>query len=303
MRPCFCAGAGNRIGLTEGEEMSLSITVMRRTVTSAASFVALVALTPMASAQLTSAQQSALRANCTSDFQAKCSSEAPGSKGALTCLQRNVAALSPACKTAVSSTMPAAAPPAPVAAKSAAPAVKLTAAQQSAMKQNCRNDFMSHCAGVTPGGKDAIVCLQRNVASLSPGCQRVVSTTLPAAAPPPAPASAAIAATPAAGPTPQQMSAIKRTCRVDFKVHCSGVPQGGPEALVCLQRNGPRLTPDCRTSLAAIADVMPDAAPPAAVPVAAPVAAPARPLPPGITPAGRILRRVIKREREHELER
>lgn len=231
---------------------------------------------------------------------------------------------------------------------------QFTSAQQSAMKQSCRSDFMSHCSGVSPGGKDALACLQKNVASLSPACQQAVSATMPPpaapaqspaeaapapaapapaaakAAPPPAaakavaaaapaaakaktkmapavvaPAAAAVAApavvaAPAAGPTPQQLSAVKHTCGSDFKRHCPGVQPGGPEALACLQRNSPRLTPDCKTSLAAIADVMPVAATPVAVPVAAPAVEPARPLPPGITPAGHILRRVIKRERELE---
>lgn len=187
---------------------------------------------------------------------------------------------------------------------------QLTSAQQSAMKQSCRSDFMSHCSGVSPGGRDALVCLQRNVARLSPACRQVVSATLPAAAPAAAkaktemapavvaPAAAAVAApavvaAPAAGPTPQQLSAVKHTCGSDFKLHCRGVQPGGPEALACLQRNAARLTPNCKTSLADIADAMPVAAAPAAVPAAAPAPAPAaRRLPPGITPVGRVLRRV-----------
>jgi hypothetical protein len=55
-----------------------------------------------------------------------------------------------------------------------------TPAQQSAMRSNCRSDFMSKCSGVTPGTKDALECLQKNVASLSAGCQKAVSATLPA---------------------------------------------------------------------------------------------------------------------------
>jgi hypothetical protein len=38
---------------------------------------------------------------------------------------------------------------------------------------------MSKCSGVTPGGKDALLCLQKNVASLSPACQTAVSATIP----------------------------------------------------------------------------------------------------------------------------
>lgn len=55
-----------------------------------------------------------------------------------------------------------------------------TAAQQSAMRANCRSDFMSKCSGVTPGTKDALECLQKNVAGLSPNCQKAVSATMSA---------------------------------------------------------------------------------------------------------------------------
>lgn len=271
--------------------MPLSSNWARRALTSAAAAIALAALNNVAAAQLTSAQQSALRSNCTSDFMSKCSGVTPGSKDALVCLQKNVATLSPSCQTAVRATIPAAAPPqAAQATAVAAPApMQPTAAQQSAMKQACQSDFMSRCAGVSPGGKDAFVCLQRNVAVLSPACKQAVSATLPAGAA----ATPTVAVTPAAGPTPQQMSALKHTCGRDFKLHCRGVTPGGPEALACLQRNAPRLTPNCKTSLADIAQSTTIAEVPAAA--AAPAAAPARRLPPGITPAGRIMRRVMER--------
>ena len=57
---------------------------------------------------------------------------------------------------------------------------QVTAEQQSAIRANCRGDFISKCAGVTPGGKEALQCLQRNAAALSPGCKPAVSATLPA---------------------------------------------------------------------------------------------------------------------------
>ena len=74
---------------------------------------------------------------------------------------------------------------------------QVTAEQQSAIRASCRSDFMSKCSGVTPGGKDALVCLQKNVASLSPACKTAVSATIPApaqAAPAPAEAKPAQAA-------------------------------------------------------------------------------------------------------------
>jgi len=95
-----------------------------------------------------------------------------------------------------------------LAALTDAATAQVTAEQQSAIRSNCRSDFMSKCSGVTPGGKDALMCLQKNIASLSPGCKTAVSATIPAPAPAeakpaqaaPAPAPAAAIAAPARGP-------------------------------------------------------------------------------------------------------
>jgi Cysteine rich repeat len=171
---------------------------------------------------------------------------------------------------------------------------EVTAEEQAALRANCRSDFIAHCSGVSPGGRDALVCLQKNVASLSSACQKIVEETLPKPAvaapaapttPPPAAAPAATAApakseTPAAtaarapaaspakaapaGPTPQQIEAIKSNCRRDYRRHCRGIPPGGPEALACLQRNSAELRPACQASVAAIGQPAPasTAAPP-----------------------------------------
>ncbi len=198
-------------------------------------------------------------------------------------------------------------------------AAQITAAQQSAIRASCRSDFMSKCSGVQPGGAEALQCLQKNVASLSPGCQSAVSATIPkppaaAAAPPPppappapapsAPAPAIVTAKPPAAsiappapkttapampaaprqaarppappapppaadlppqPTAAQMNAIKTTCRGDFSRNCKGVPLGGPEAIACLQANAAKLSPNCKIAVADIADAMPPAAPTAPV--------------------------------------
>ncbi len=112
-----------------------------------------------------------------------------------------------------------------------------------------------------------------------------------------APAAAAVADAPPA-PTPAQMSAIKNTCRADYSRNCRGVPPGGPEALACLQRNAARLSPNCQTSLADIADSIPAGAAPAAAAATTTTTTTTREhrrLPPGITPAGRIIRRVMER--------
>ncbi len=83
-----------------------------------------------------------------------------------------------------------------------------TPAQTSAIRANCRSDFMANCSGVQPGGKDALECLKRNLGKLSGGCQAAVSAISPSPAaaaaptPPPAPAvsapAAPVASTPAA---------------------------------------------------------------------------------------------------------
>jgi hypothetical protein len=77
---------------------------------------------------------------------------------------------------------------------------QVTDAQKSAIRSNCRSDFMSKCSGVTPGGHEALECLQKNLATLAPGCKAAVS----AIAPPPAPAEAK---TPPAAPPPPPATA------------------------------------------------------------------------------------------------
>ena len=78
-----------------------------------------------------------------------------------------------------------------------------TAAQTSAIRANCRSDFMANCSGVQPGGKDALECLKRNLGKLSGGCQAAVS----AISPPPAAAPPAAAAVPVSAPPASTASA------------------------------------------------------------------------------------------------
>ena len=212
------------------------------------------AMTEDAAAQVTADQQSAIKASCRSDFMSKCSGVRPGGAEALQCLQKNVAALSPSCQSAVSATLPkpaaatpsapppappkpaaAAAPPPPVAAPAPAP------------------------AAATPA--PAIVTAKPPAASLAAPAR----PAKPAAPPPPQQAAVppAPAAPPAADqpppPTAAQMNAIKNTCRGDFSRNCKGVPLGGPEAVACLQRNEAKLSPNCKIALADIADSVPQA--------------------------------------------
>ena len=267
-----------------------------------AAMVAVAVLAQPANAQLSSAQQNALRSNCRSDFMSHCSSESPGTKGALVCLQKNVARLSPGCKAAVSATLPpppaaakAAPPPPPAAPPPPRPAVAVTppptaapprrsTAQSDALNAACGNDYLAHCASVAPGGKEALACLRQHAMELSVPCKRVLSRLVephrPAppkravrAAPPPVVVAPPPPAAVAAGPTPQQLKAVKFTCRSDFRAHCRGVPTGGKEAMACLMRNSARLTPNCRTSIRAIEASMPMAPPAAAAATAQPTAA------------------------------
>ena len=46
-----------------------------------------------------------------------------------------------------------------------------TDAQRSAIRSQCRSDYMAHCASVPPGGMASLQCLQKNMSSLSSGCQ------------------------------------------------------------------------------------------------------------------------------------
>jgi hypothetical protein len=208
------------------------------------------------------------------------------------------AATRPAPSTAPPLNAPTAAPQQPVRAATAPPAAarsampKPTSQQQAAVRQSCRSDFMSRCSGVQPGGAEALHCLQRNSAQLSPNCQRAVAALggpAPAAAPAVASPAPASAPTLASAPSPEQQSAIRLTCRRDFMNNCRGVTPGGLEALACLQRNAARLTPDCKTSLAAIAG---DARPPAETNAPAAAAPTGRPVGP--------LRRAIRERMMHQ---
>lgn len=272
-----------------------------------------------AQAQPSEAQMNAIKSSCRSDFMSNCRGVKTGGAEAFQCLKKNEASLSAACRTAVNAVAapvqpkPAAAAPAPApaptpapAAASAAPAspppaaapvaapavtaapspaphqaapkpaaqqpaapkpaaaakpAQPTAAQQNALKQNCRNDFMAHCAGVQPGGAEALTCLQTNAPKLTPACKSAVAAIggAPAAKPAAtaaAPAAAPVAPAPAAMPAPRldspmEARLIKRFCFTDFKVLCRGVPLGQGRAVQCLAANAPALSPTCRQAMAA----------------------------------------------------
>ncbi len=62
-------------------------------------------------------------------------------------------------------------------------AAQVTDAQRSAIRSACRSDYQKNCASVTPGGAEALQCLQKNIASLSSACASAVHAVETAAAP------------------------------------------------------------------------------------------------------------------------
>jgi len=91
-------------------------------------------------------------------------------------------------------------------------------------------------------------------------------------------------------PSPDQISAIRASCRSDFMANCSGVPRGGAEALACLRQHMAQLSAPCQTAVSAVAPK--NAAPAAAAvpatrpaPPPAAVAAPPASAPPAAAPA------------------
>jgi hypothetical protein len=113
-------------------------------------------------------------------------------------------------------------------------------AQQNAVRQNCRDDFMSHCSGVQPGGKDALACLQQNVAGLSSGCKKAVSATMRAPSPAaakraaPAPVATAPAAPPAEGGMVPGAILIDKACARYMLMHCQGFAFDPGRKVACL---------------------------------------------------------------------
>jgi hypothetical protein len=44
-------------------------------------------------------------------------------------------------------------------------------AQKAALRSDCREDFLEHCKGVSPGGREALQCLVDHLAEVSGACQ------------------------------------------------------------------------------------------------------------------------------------
>jgi hypothetical protein len=144
-----------------------------------------------------------------------------------------------------------------------------TEAQREAIRSDCRNDYMAHCASVPPGGAESLLCLQKNMSSLSGTWQaavRAVEAPAAAAAPKPetppaatttarpaAPAAVpgAAASAPAKQPSSAQISAVRTACSADYPKVCAGVPTGGAPALQCLEKNKAKVSAKCQQAVTA----------------------------------------------------
>ena len=140
--------------------------------------------------QPSSAQISAIRSACRSDYPKVCAGVPTGGAPALQCLEKNKAKLSAGCEKAVSAASgggaPAAAGAAPAAAGAAAattpaaPTVIVLRPMRPreellVLRSACGADVRSICGGVQPGGGRIVQCLATNAAQLSPACKDVLS--------------------------------------------------------------------------------------------------------------------------------
>ena len=140
--------------------------------------------------QPTSAQISAIRSACRSDYPKVCAGVPTGGAPALQCLEKNKAKLSAGCEKAVTAASGGAAPagaapaaaaaPAAGAAPTAAPTVivlrpMLPREELFVMRSACGGDIRTLCAGVAPGGGRIMQCIANRAADLSPACRDVLA--------------------------------------------------------------------------------------------------------------------------------
>ena len=264
------------------------------------SAVILTTTSGMAAQAPTQAQRAAIKSQCRSDYMAHCSSVAPGGAASLQCLQKNMASLAPGCQAAVQAVTgpseaksepktesrpetaaapatetttetkaePAPASPATAPASKSAGMNKPSSAQVAAIRSACRSDYPKVCAGVPTGGAQALQCLEKNKATVSPDCQNAVAAAAAGTAAPagsaPAQESATSPAAPGAAPAvpsapavialrpmrPREVLFVMRSaCGADVRTLCAGVDPGGGRILQCLTSNASSLSPECRSVL------------------------------------------------------
>jgi hypothetical protein len=139
-----------------------------------------------------SAQISAIRSACRSDYPKVCAGVPTGGAPALECLEKNKARVSASCQKAVAAATGGGAAPAAGAAadtEAASPAAAAPAAAPApalvlrpmrpreelfVLRSACGGDVRSLCGGVQPGGGRIVQCLATQAASLSPACKEVL---------------------------------------------------------------------------------------------------------------------------------
>jgi hypothetical protein len=144
------------------------------------------AATATAAKQPSSAQASAIRSACRSDYPKVCAGVPTGGAPALQCLEKNKGKLSPACEQAVAAASGGGAAPATgtapataAAPAAAAPTVIVLRPMRPreelfVLRSACGADVRAICGGVAPGGGRVVQCLATNAASLSPACKDVL---------------------------------------------------------------------------------------------------------------------------------
>ncbi len=130
----------------------------------------------------------------------------------------------------------------------AAAAQQPTSAQTNAVRQSCRTDFQTHCAGVSPGGQAALACLQQNAASLSPACDQAVAAIGQPSRTAPPPVSHPAASSSQMSPR-DELAVARSACGSDYRAYCRGVRPGGGHALACLEAHEASLSRACQAVL------------------------------------------------------
>jgi hypothetical protein len=134
-----------------------------------------------------SAQVSAMRSACRSDYMRSCAGVRTGGAAALSCLEKHKSTLSPGCQQAVSAVSGGSAPAAgasptdqataPAGAAAPAPALVLRPMlprEELFVARTCGGDIRALCTGVPAGGGRLMRCLAANASSLSPSCSDVL---------------------------------------------------------------------------------------------------------------------------------
>ena len=142
--------------------------------------------------QPTSAQVSAIRSACRSDYPKLCAGVPTGGAPALQCLEKNKAKASAGCQQAVNAASGGGAAPAAgsaTATATAAPDAAVPAAAPTVLvlrpmlpreelfvlRSACSADVRALCGGVAPGGGRIMLCLANKAADISPACKDVLT--------------------------------------------------------------------------------------------------------------------------------